>query len=189
MKNIAVIAILASAAGIFHAQNTLASAGTAAPGRDHSAAGLRAKGEGTLRFLGLPIYRARLWVAPQFDARDYAAHPLALELTYERGFSAAAIAQRSLAEMRRIAPVSEAQAARWQQALQAALPDVQQGDRLTGRYQPGQGVRFELHGRSTGAVDDADFARLFFGIWLAPQTSEPGLRAQLLGERQAGAAP
>ena len=30
---------------------------------------------------------------------------------------------------------------------------------------------------------DAEFARRFFGIWLAPETSEPRLRAALLGLR------
>jgi hypothetical protein len=32
-----------------------------------------------------------------------------------------------------------------------------------------------------GEVRDATFARLFFGIWLSPRTSEPQLRAALLG--------
>jgi len=32
-----------------------------------------------------------------------------------------------------------------------------------------------------GEVKDAEFARRFFGIWLAPSTSEPALRQTLLG--------
>ena len=137
-------------------------------------------GSGELRFLGLAIYQARLWVSPAFDASHYGTHPLALELTYQRGFSAAAIAKRSLEEMHRIGPITAQQAARWQQALQAALPDVQAGDRLTGLYQPDQGVVFQKNGQAVGAVPDAAFARLFFGIWLSPQTSEPALRQALL---------
>ncbi len=137
-------------------------------------------GSGELRFLGLAIYQARLWVSPAFEASDYAMHPLALELIYQRGFSAAAIAKRSLQEMQRIGPITAQQAARWQQALQAALPDVQAGDRLVGLYQPGQGATFVLRGRTVGTVADAEFARLFFGIWLSPLTSEPTLRAALL---------
>lgn len=143
--------------------------------------GMLPAGQGTLRFWGMDIYRAHLWISPGFAASDYAALPLALELTYARAFSAEAIAKRSIAEMRRIGPFSAAQAARWQQALQRALPDVQPGDRLVGLYQPGSGVTFALRGRTVGAVDDPDFARLFFGIWLSPQTSEPQLRADLLG--------
>ena len=36
-------------------------------------------GEGQMRFLGLRIYDARLWVTPGFDASRFGAHPLALE--------------------------------------------------------------------------------------------------------------
>lgn len=159
-----------------NAQASSAASAAAAP-----LAGVLPAGQGTLRFWGMDIYRARLWVSPGFAASDYAALPLALELTYARAFSAQAIAQRSIAEMRRIGPFSAAQATRWQQALQAALPDVQPGDRLVGLYQPAQGVRFELRGRTVGTVADPAFARLFFGIWLSPQTSEPQLRTELLG--------
>ena len=152
-------------------------------------AGTLQAGSGDLRFLGLSIYQARLWVHPLFEAGDFGAHPLALELTYQRAFSAEAIAKRSIAEMRRIGPFSAAQATLWQQALQAALPDVQPGDRLVGLYQPGSGATFQLRGRTVGTVADPAFARLFFGIWLSPLTSEPQLRTALLGTRAPGAAP
>ena len=72
------------------------------------------------------------------------------------------------------------QATGWQQALQAALPDVKPGDRLLGLYQPGAGAVFKMSGREVGEVPDAEFSRLFFGIWLSPLTSEPTLRAALL---------
>ena len=146
-------------------------------------------GSGELRFLGLAIYQARLWVSPAFEASDYAMHPLALELTYQRGFSAAAIAKRSLQEMQRIGPITAQQAARWQQALQAALPDVKAGDRLLGIHQPGVGATFKMGGRVVGEVPDAEFSRLFFGIWLSPQTSEPGLRQQLLAATRTAGQP
>ena len=143
--------------------------------------GVQWRGQGVLRFWGLPVYEARLWVSPGFAAHDYAALPLALELTYQRAFTAQAIAQRSIEEMRRVGSFSPEQGARWQQALQAILPDVQPGDRITGLYQPGSGATFRRGGRTVGTVADPQFARLFFGIWLSPQTSEPTLRAQLLG--------
>lgn len=157
------------------AQVAEASAAAAAP-----LSGARLVGQGVLRFLGFDIYRARLWVQPGFDADNYAAHPLALELTYHRDFSAEAIAKRSIEEMRRVGSFTPQQAARWQQALTAALPDVKAGDRLLGLYQPGTGAVFKMGGRVVGEVPDAEFSRLFFGIWLSPQTSEPGLRQELI---------
>jgi hypothetical protein len=39
---------------------------------------------------------------------------------------------------------------------------------------------FLLNGRPLGEVRDPDFARVFFGIWLSPRTSEPALREALL---------
>jgi hypothetical protein len=143
-------------------------------------AGAQLAGSGTLRFLGMEVYQARLWVRPGFTPRTWAHQSLALELRYARGFSARAIAARSLEEMQRQQALTEAQSGRWQAQLAALLPDVAAGDRLVGVYEPGQGVRFLFNGQPHGHIDDPLFARLFFGIWLSPQSSEPTLRAALL---------
>ena len=137
-------------------------------------------GEATLRFLGFAVYQARLWVEPGFDANSYAQQPLALELAYLRSFKGSDMARRSLAEMRRQGPLDEAQAQRWQAHMQALFPDVQAGDRITGLHQPGFGASFWMNGRWLGALNDPVFSKYFFGIWLAPQTSEPQLRQALL---------
>ena len=188
MKNIAITTIFTSALMAFGPQTALAqvpeaSAATAAP-----LSGARLVGQGVLRFLGFEIYRARLWVQPGFDADNYAAHPLALELTYHRAFTGAAIARRSIEEIQRQTALAPAQAERWQQQLATLLPDVQPGDRLTGLYLPQQGMRLWRGSQALGAIGDAELARLFFGIWLSPRTSEPGLRSALLA-RQLGAGP
>lgn len=143
-------------------------------------AGVRRAGQGTLRFLGFEIYRAQLWVSPGFDAVDYGARPLALQLAYQRDFTAQAIAARSIKEMQRVGTFTAAQAARWQEELQAALPDVKAGDQLTGIYRPGAGAVFQMGGQVVGEVKDPEFSRLFFGIWLSPRTSEPALRQALI---------
>jgi len=145
-------------------------------------------GQGQMRFLGLRIYDARLWAGPRFEAADFGAYPLALELNYHRAFTGAAIAQRSIEEIERQGELTPAQAQSWQKALTAVLPDVQPGDRLTGLYQPGQGMRLWRGQQPLGAIDDAELARRFFGIWLSPRTSEPSLRSALLA-RKPGAGP
>ena len=194
IKTIAARALLASATTIFSLNSaaTTAPTGPAATTSVSTVAttadapapapmpGVQWRGQGVLRFWGLPVYEARLWVSPGFAAHDYAALPLALELTYQRAFTAQAIAKRSIEEMRRVGSFSPEQGARWQQALQAILPDVQPGDRITGLYRPGAGALFQMQGRTVGEVADAEFARLFFGIWLSPRTSEPQLRQALL---------
>jgi hypothetical protein len=142
--------------------------------------GARWRGTGVMRFFGLHIYDARLWSAAPV-AGDGADQPLALELIYARALVGEQIASRSLQEMARIGTFSDEQSARWLQAMTRLFPDVRGGDRLTGVQRPGQAARFFLNGVLRGEVPDADFTRLFFGIWLSPRTSEPRLRAQLLG--------
>ena len=184
IKYIAISALLAVAGAVFSSNFAVAQGAegvaSASPAASTPLEGARLVGQGTMRFLGFEVYRARLWAQPGFDADQYSAHPLALELTYQRNFTAEAIAKRSIEEMRRVGSFTPQQATRWQQALQAALPDVKPGDRLLGLYQPGAGAVFKMGGRVVGEVADAEFSRLFFGIWLSPQTSEPGLRQELI---------
>lgn len=137
-------------------------------------------GQGRLTVWGFQVYDARLWAAAGFGAGGYASQPLALELAYLRAFEAAEVAKRSLQEMRRSAAISEAQAAQWTTELLRVIPDVRPGDRITGVHSPGVGAAFWVNGRASGEIRDAEFARLFFGIWLSPNTSEPRLRQALL---------
>ena len=143
----------------------------------------RLVGSGRLRFMGLRIYDARLWspTRPGFD--DWDTQPLALELQYARKLVGAQIAERSLEEMRRQGPIDPTRAQRWLAAMQDTFPDVRDGDRLTGLHLPGTAARFFHNGTPRGEWPDPLKARLFFGIWLSPQTSDPSLREALLGGR------
>ena len=145
----------------------------------------KAGGATRMRFFGLSIYDAQLWVAPGFDAAQYTSRPLALELRYLRTLNGKSIAERSLQEMRRGGPLDAATEQRWLQAMAEAFPDVKEGDRLTGLHTPGAGTRFFFNGTLRATVADPAFGPQFFGIWLAPWTSEPRLRGELL----AGLAP
>lgn len=142
--------------------------------------GARLQGQGRLSFLGLRVYDARLWTLAAFQPQDYAQHAFALELHYLRRLDGAAIAERSLVEMRRVGEVAAADAERWLAAMKRAFPDVRDGDRIVGLHRPGAGARFFFNGRLLDEIADAAFARSFFSIWLSPRTSEPELRAALL---------
>ncbi len=138
-------------------------------------------GQTRLSVWGFKIYDARLWSPPGLNARNFASQPLALELAYLRDFTAADIAERSLKEMRRSANLSAAQAQQWTAEMLRVFPDVKAGDRVLCLHRPGISASFWLNGRSIGEIADAEFARLFLGIWLSPQTSEPAMRLALLG--------
>jgi hypothetical protein len=51
------------------------------------------------------------------------------------------------------------------------LPDVRNGDRLTGVHTNTGAVRHFYSGRPIGTIDEPGFARAFFGIWLDPKSS------------------
>jgi len=144
-------------------------------------------GTARLRVWGFEVYDASLYAAPGFDAQRFTEHRFGLELSYLRSFKGSDIAERSIDEMRNLAVIEPAQAERWLKAMSALFPDVQRGDRVTGVHEPGTGARFYLNGQWLGEVADESFSRLFFGIWLSPKTSQPGMRRALI-EPSGGAA-
>ncbi len=137
-------------------------------------AGLRRWGSGQYRRFGFLIYEATLWAGS-----DPLQPPMALRLDYRRSIAGADIAEASAAEMRRLG-VDTASLARWRPLMENLFPDVKPGDHILGLHGPA-GASFVYNGRALGAIEEADFARSFFAIWLDPRSSAPQLRAALLG--------
>ena len=139
------------------------------------------RSEARFRFLGLHVYDAKLLAPQPLQPERWAEQAFALELVYARELKGVRIAERSLDEMRRQGELAPEQAERWLAALKAAFPDVREGDRLRGVHEPQQGARFWHNGQPRPGQLDREAAARFFGIWLHPATSEPGLRKRLLG--------
>lgn len=134
---------------------------------------LKKYGSGELRKFGFLVYDAVLWAGP-----NPVEAPLALQLTYKRDIAGQKIVDASVREMRELgAPASSLTV--WGQAMSRIFPDVRSGDQITGVYQNGAAT-FLLNNREIGRINDPEFARYFFGIWLDPRTSEPKLRNRLL---------
>ena len=142
--------------------------------------GARLMGAGEFRMFGFHIYNARLWSATQSLGGD---QPFALELIYQRTISRDDLVEASVNELKRLggAAVSAQRLAAWQTQMQQAFVDVQAGMRITGVYLPGRGARFYVGQRMQHEINDPQFARAFFDIWLDPRTRNPTLREQLLG--------
>lgn len=164
---------LAAAAPWLHAQHVGAE-------RSAELVGLKRQGEARLRFFGMHIYDIRLWSSERVTATDWPNQQFVLELQYARHLRGREIAERSLKEMRRQGEITEAQAQNWLAQMQEAFPDVDDGDRLSGLHEAGSAAVFYLNGQWRRRIADARFAKLFFGIWLSAQSSEPALRAKLL---------
>lgn len=141
----------------------------------------RLAGEGDLRWFGLKVYTAQLWIGrPGLRIDRLASAPFALELRYATALKGSAIADRSLQEMERMGYGDAQQRGRWLDAMKRLFPDVAKGDRLTGIHEPGRGARFFHNDRPIGGVDDPEFAGAFFAIWLDERTVAPALRESLL---------
>lgn len=137
----------------------------------------RLAGKGDFTWFALQVYSAELWVGP---GTFTPAAPFALELRYARKLAGRKIAQASAEQMEKIGAGSAVQRQAWLQQMVALFPDVAEGTRITGVHVPQQGARFYLDGVLLGSVNDPQFARAFFGIWLDPATTAPALRRALL---------
>jgi len=137
-------------------------------------------GKGRLTWMFWDVYDATLY-APQghYDLTK----PFALSLTYLRDIEGRDIADTSAEEMRRIGMKDEVTLATWHSQMRQIFPDVAQGKNITGVYQPNGTSIFYADGVEIGRLNDAEFGRYFFDIWLSDKTQKPTLRAQLLGSK------
>ncbi len=141
-------------------------------------------GQQRFTYWGFSVYDASLWASATFTANDWAKQALVLELRYLRDFKGADIAQRSMDEMQGQRALTPAQSQNWSAQLQQLIPNVREGERLTGIYAPQKGLRLLHQDQLLGEVRDHELAQRFMGIWLAPETSQRQLRQQLLAGAQ-----
>jgi hypothetical protein len=135
------------------------------------------RGQGTLKRLGIPIFHASLWT----DAASWSMDaPFALSIRYARSFAAYDLVEKSLADMHRLEKLDRAGREAAAAALGGLFRDVRKEDVITALYMPGEGASFFHNAVPTGAADEA-LSRRFLDIWFSPRTTEPALRASLLG--------
>lgn len=106
--------------------------------------------------------------------------PFALKLDYVRNLKGKKIAQRSIDEMRQQGVSDEEKLNEWMSQMDDIFPDVDEGDTLTGVATESRHSAFYFNGRLVGTIEDEDFTRHFFNIWLGEKTSEPEFRHALL---------
>lgn len=147
----------------------------------HHGPRLKEVGHGRLKWLGLHVYDAKLWAAEGTFAFE---RPFALALRYARDFKGAKIAETSAEEIERLGFGSAEDRERWSAQMKRIFPNVAAGHELVGVNLPGKGVRFYHDDRPIGEIDDPEFARAFFSIWLDPRTRAGDLRAALLGQKR-----
>lgn len=146
----------------------------------------RLVGQGLFTWSVFRLYHAYLHVpAPASSAGRPAAFDadgeFVLMLRYLRNIPGEQIVSTSTDEIARLTETPSQELSAWTHAMRDCFPDVSSGDRLTGWFRPGQGVRFFNGDVVAGDIDSPAFARAFAAIWLDPRTRSPSLRAKLLG--------
>lgn len=135
-------------------------------------------GEGRLTFLFWEVYDAALY-AP--DGKYSPNAPFALRLTYLRDVESQKIVERTLDEIKNLGFEDEAVLSRWKKQMEAVFPSVPKNESLTGIRDENMHAVFYHNDKRLGSINDPIFTRMFFDIWLSPDTSEPWLRSRLLG--------
>lgn len=138
---------------------------------------LKPLGEGRLRWFGLHVYDASVWVPGAAWSPD---ELFALEIRYSMNIKGRELSLTSIKEMKKLGYTDPGKLKRWEEAMDRVFPDIADGDFLVGVSIPGKEARFYGRKGLVGVVADPEFARAFFGIWLSEKTSEPALRAQML---------
>ncbi len=141
-------------------------------------------GIGAVRYAGLiHVYDAALYAPSDQRSADIldAGIPKRLEIVYHRALDAermAEAAQRTLERQHGMAMME-----RWQphiDRLHAAYRDVARGDRFALAMSPARGLWLEFNGQEVVHIEDVEFGRLYFGIWLGDPPLSASLRDALL---------
>lgn len=135
-------------------------------------------GQGRMTYLFLNIYDATLYAPNGVWRYD---KPFALQLNYLRNIKGKKIANHSIEEIRKQGFKDEVKLATWHTQICKIFPDVDKGISLIGIYTNTGETIFFQNNTELGRINDAEFSRLFFDIWLSEKTRSPELRKKLLG--------
>lgn len=134
-------------------------------------------GKGSLNTLLFDVYDIALYAPKGKWQRN---QPHALSILYKLSIDGEDLAERSADEMR-LQKISPDKITQWEQQLKAIFPDVKKGATITALHKPQQETIFYGDGVEIGTITDPQFGPAFFDIWLGEKSSEPELRASLMG--------
>ena len=135
-------------------------------------------GSATLSFFGFTIYRGRLFTE---NGRDFVPDaPAALEIVYNRSFTAEQMRDTTRDELTRVEPGRDGQDALVER-LAGCFRDVSRGDRFLAASEGPDRLRLWLNGTLTCDVEGDEVGKRFLAIWLSDNSRFPRLSRQLRG--------
>ena len=142
---------------------------------------LKQIGQGTMSWLFFDVYQAVLYSQTgTYVKQDY---PQALKIVYKRDIKSDDLVTATAREWQKLAIINEDYQG-WLTQLLALWPDIKTGDELIFLVDV-DGIGYFYHNNQLlGGIESDNFANAFLSIWLSNNTSEPGLRKQLIGEKQ-----
>ena len=137
-------------------------------------------GESRFEYYFWDVYDAKL--ATPSGQYQFGQHPSKLSLTYLRDFAAKDIVKATNEQWQHLGKTDLI--GKYDKELLALWPDIKEGETLSFiTDEQGDGT-FYHNDTKLGAIADSEFADNFLAIWLSPQTSEPTMRKQLIGEQK-----
>lgn len=145
---------------------------------------LSAVGRGELTWLGLTIYQASLWtVDGKYQSIDQS-KPIALAITYQKNIDSQALVERTVEEWEHLNIFDSKTRKFWGDRLVTIWPDVKPEDNITTLLTTDQKTRFYYNDKLIAELNEPEFGKALLSIWLDPNTSEPGLRKRLIGNKE-----
>lgn len=141
---------------------------------------LQLVGEARLKVLFWPIYDSRLYSTD--GGYQSGQRPLRLEIQYLRDIDAEDLVERTAAEWEAQQRTHPNQP-QWLDILAQIWPDVSENDVIALELGEDRSSNFFVNGQPVGGIRDPLFGQHFLDIWLSPDTTRPGLRQRLLGQR------
>ena len=136
-------------------------------------------GEGMLKVLMWEIYDLRFYTdGTTFSWQD----KFMLEFDYSRELKKESVIDASLNEFKLQPNVTDKDIEAWKVYLEQVIQSVQKGTKASIMWVPEGQIVFNYEGSAPSTIENEDFARAFFNIWLGEKTSRPKLRSQLLGD-------
>ncbi|GLX88393.1 hypothetical protein Pfra02_09620 [Pseudomonas fragi] len=146
---------------------------------------LQRKGQIVLTYLWADIYAAALFTPPHISAQQAfdQQRDLRLELFYLRDLAHSDITQASAAILKRQQSAATLSAIDGPlKKLQASFSDIKRGDRYALDYDPARGLNLERNGKVIFNSPDPELAKVYLGIWLAPDGLPEKLRQTLMAQ-------
>ncbi len=104
-----------------------------------------------------------------------------LSLSYLRKLTGEKIVEKTISEMKKQNRNNASLLRQWQEQLSQIIPDVDKSTTITGVRDDQGHTIFYRNGALIGRIEDRNFTKGFFDIWLGESTSDPALRNELLG--------